>query len=79
LTLTPQEIDKYITRIELHCKLVDISQINVEVPKDKNDNHVLTTLIASKSSWLISGDNDLLSLSHKFNIITPEKFVSRFI
>ncbi len=79
ITLTDQELEKYITRIELHSQLVDISETMVEVPTDKNDNHVLATLIASGADWLVSGDSDLLNLQKKYNIITPENFVNKFI
>jgi putative PIN family toxin of toxin-antitoxin system len=79
MVLTDQELEKYITRIELHSHLIDISEMMVEVPSDKNDNHVLATLIASGADWLVSGDSDLLNLQKKYNIITPENFVNKFI
>jgi putative PIN family toxin of toxin-antitoxin system len=74
-----EKIENYCFLLRLNCHLVDIKNIKAEVPKDKRDNHVLATFLASKSDFLISGDSDLLELKDKYQIISPKEFIKKFL
>lgn len=74
-----KEIENYCLLLRFECHLVDIKTTKAEVPKDKKDNHILATFLASQSDFLISGDSDLLDLQEKYQILSPREFVERFL
>lgn len=41
------------------------------------DNMVLTTLLASKADFLVTGDQDLLVLANEYRIVAPANFAYR--
>jgi uncharacterized protein len=45
--------------------------------RDPNDQAVLATLQASKATYLITGDKDLLALADRYPIVTPAEFWER--
>jgi putative PIN family toxin of toxin-antitoxin system len=45
--------------------------------RDSKDLKVLGTLLASQADYLVTGDKDLLALSHKYPILTPAAFWQR--
>lgn len=73
------EIRNYCSLLKFKGLLFDIKHIKASVPKDQKDNHVLATFLASKADYLISGDDDLLSLSKKYKILSPKEFVDKFL
>ena len=48
--------------------------------RDKADNMVLETAIAGKCSFLITGDNDLLTLREyeRLQVVTPSQFLKQY-
>ena len=58
---------------------VDVSGIEVPLPRDAADQMVLATLVAGGAEWLVSGDDDLLVLADQFPILSPTAFVTRFL
>ena len=58
---------------------VDLSGIEVPLPRDAADQMVLATLVAGGAEWLVSGDDDLLVLADQFPILSPTAFVTRFL
>jgi len=79
LKLSDLEIDNYCSLLKFHCHFFETKIITAKVPKDCKDDHVLATLIASEANYLISGDDDLLSLSKSFPIISLKDFVEKFM
>ncbi len=74
-----EQITRYIALLRFEAELVSIVGVEANVPADPKDNHLLATLIASKSDWLITGDRDFDELSEGQPIITPSEFVRRFL
>jgi putative PIN family toxin of toxin-antitoxin system len=58
---------------------VDLSDIEVPLPRDAADQMVLATFVAAGAEWLVSGDYDLLVLADQFPILSPTAFVTRFL
>ncbi len=58
---------------------VDVTGVDVPLPRDADDHAVLATLVAAKADWLISGDEDLLVLADRLPILAPAAFVDRFL
>lgn len=79
LQLDDSEIKNYISFLRFYAHFVDIKNVKAVVPKDRKDDHVLATFLASNSDYLISGDDDLLSLKTKYKIISPREFVEKFL
>ncbi len=70
-------IQEFIRQLCLRVEIVDISDIEVEVPTDPDDSPILASLIAAKADFLISGDKDLLALRDIYPIETPAEFAGR--
>jgi putative PIN family toxin of toxin-antitoxin system len=45
--------------------------------RDPKDLKVIGTLLAAGADFLVTGDKDLLALSHKYPILTPAAFWQR--
>lgn len=71
-----EKINHYIDLFSFYAKRVDIEGISVEVAKDQNDAPILATFIAAQADYLVTGDDDLLSLAGSYSIITPAKFLN---
>ncbi|MDO9011741.1 MAG: putative toxin-antitoxin system toxin component, PIN family [Gallionella sp.] len=74
-----EHISRYIALMRFEAEVVDIVGVEANVPADRNDNHLLATLIASKADWLITGDSDFDELTGLHPIISPSEFVRRFL
>lgn len=79
LTATDSQLNNFFELVKLRSNFFSIERIKAIVPKDKNDNKVLATLIASASDYLITGDKGLLELSASYPIITPSNFVGKYL
>ncbi len=75
LKLNDEEIVNYCSLLKFNFHLFNIKKIKAKVLKDRNDDHILATLIASKADYLISGDDDLLSLNKDYSIISLKEFI----
>jgi putative PIN family toxin of toxin-antitoxin system len=75
LQLDEPEIESYCFLLRFYTSLFEIKHIKESVPKDKKDNHILATLIASNADYLITGDDDLLSLRDSYKIISLKDFM----
>ena len=71
------EIQAFIRQLCLRVEIVDISDIDAQVPTDPDDSPILATLIAANADILVSGDNDLLALREEYCIESPAEFVLR--
>jgi hypothetical protein len=47
--------------------------------RDPNDLPILALLIGSAADHLVTGDKDMLALADAYPILTPAKFVDRFL
>jgi len=79
LKLSEAEIENYCSLLRFRFHLFEIKNIKAKVPKDAKDNHILATLIASKADYLITGDDDLLSLRADYKIISLQDFFKNFV
>lgn len=77
LTWSRREIEAYLKQLYLRSVAVDISGTTAFVPKDRVDNAILATLIASGAECLVTGDTDLLALRERYSILTPAEFAQR--
>ena len=78
LKLTDSEIENYCSLLNFSAQVFDIKHIKAKVPKDHKDDHILATFLASEADYLISGDDDLLCLRGKYQIISVKDFTSKF-
>ncbi|MBL8382354.1 MAG: putative toxin-antitoxin system toxin component, PIN family [Burkholderiales bacterium] len=67
----------YVSLLRFACTLVDIDAVPANVPRDRSDDPILATLIASGADCLVTGDADLLELAAQHPILTPAEFWAR--
>ena len=79
LKLSDLEIENYCSLLKFHCHFFETKTVATQVPKDRNDDHVLATLITSEAKYLVSGDDDLLSLAKDYPIISLKDFAEKFM
>ena len=70
------KIEQYILLIKLLSNFVilpetDLVQADV---RDLKDKPILATLVHSQGDYLVTGDQDLICLSHTYSIITLREF-----
>lgn len=70
-------IARYVTLLRFEADVVTIDHETPEVPRDATDTTVLRTFLAGGADFLVSGDEDLLSLARQYSIISPADFVAR--
>ena len=68
------KISQFVLLLRFKTDIVSLDGINAEVPTDPDDNMALATYIASNAEYLISGDNDLLSLASDYAVLSPSDF-----
>jgi uncharacterized protein len=75
---TPSEYADLIDILTLRAELVEPESLDPKAARDPDDIPVLGTLLASKADYLITGDDDLLSLTEQYAaIISPADFWRR--
>lgn len=75
--LTPAEIRDLADSFMFLADVVEPSGVADAHLRDAADQPVLLTLVASKASYLITGDKDLLALAGRHPIVTPAAFWAR--
>jgi putative PIN family toxin of toxin-antitoxin system len=70
-------IEQFVLLLRFKTHIVEIEQVDAEVPDDPDDNMILATFLAGRAEYLISGDRDLLALQHRYPILTPAEFAKR--
>jgi len=75
---TQQEIQELIKSLTLHSDLIEVKS-KVEMCRDPKDNFLLSLCVDSNANFLITGDDDLLSLKKigKAKIITIKEYLDR--
>ena len=71
------DLESFILALESRIYKVNLGSIFIDICRDPNDNFIIETAVISKSTYIISGDKDLLSLKNykKIKIITPLDFI----
>jgi putative PIN family toxin of toxin-antitoxin system len=75
---TQQEIQELIKSLTIHSELIEVKS-NIEMCRVPKDNFLLSLCFDSNANFLITGDDDLLSLKKigKTKIITIKEYVDR--
>jgi len=68
------EIRDFVDSLAFLADLVEPEQTANPQLRDAADQPVLSTFLASKANYLITGDKDLLALSSHYPIVTPADF-----
>ena len=79
VALSDNELDRYVQALRFVADVIDPAGVAVQVPKDRDDDVILATLVAGKADWLITGDAALLALADQYPILTPSDFVARHV
>lgn len=74
IRLTDDEIARYLAELRYMTEPVDIAGTRVRVPRDRRDDIVLATFLASRADALLTGDADLLELADRHRILTARQF-----
>lgn len=74
LDWSQQEIQDFIDSLAILANLVEPVPTDETNLRDRADQPVLGTLLASKVNYLVTGDKDLLALANQYPIITPAEF-----
>jgi putative PIN family toxin of toxin-antitoxin system len=77
ITLSTAEIRDLADSFLFLADIVEPSSQEDPSLRDQNDQPVLATLRASKATYLITGDKDLLALADRYPIVTPAQFWER--
>jgi putative PIN family toxin of toxin-antitoxin system len=79
ITLSDDELDRYVQALRFTADVVNPAGAVVQVPGDRDDDVILATLVVGKADWLITGDAALLALADRYPIVTPAVFVMRYL
>lgn len=79
ILLSDHEIERFVGELRFLVELVDTATTAVAVPRDRNDDIVLTACVAGQADALVTGDADLLVLRADHPIMTPAEFVARHL
>lgn len=71
------EVEHLLSLLQFQADIVDIGNVEANVPDDPNNAHILATYLAAKAEYLVSGDTDLLALRNTYSILTPQEFWQR--
>jgi uncharacterized protein len=75
---TDEDVTDFLNRLRAAATLVgDLPQVTV-VTRDPNDDMVIATAVRAQAAYIVTRDNDLLSLQQYEDIIiiTPEAFIA---
>ena len=81
LGFTPEETDETLADYLGFHELVDIPGVLDAVPRDPEDNAVLECAVAGEAQFIVTGDQDLLSLGEfqGVEILTAAEFERRWL
>jgi uncharacterized protein len=71
--------DRMLTEIRMLAELIDPPPLAQPVCRDPDDDAVLALAAAAQADWIVSGDDDLLSLAsfEGITILTPAQALRR--
>jgi putative PIN family toxin of toxin-antitoxin system len=79
IRLSDEELERYLAELRYVAEMVDIAGSKAQVPKDRRDDIVLATYLASGADFLLTGDDDLLSLRPDYSILTAREFYDQHL
>ena len=79
ISLSDEELDRYIQTLRYVADVVDPAGVAAEVPGDKDDEVILATLIVARADCLLTGDAALLALADRYPIMKPSVFADRHL
>ena len=68
---------KYMVILAIEADIVEPAAVPNSRARDAKDLPVLGTFLAAQADYLVTGDNDLLALKHRYAIVTPAEFWNR--
>lgn len=79
ISLSDEELERYFAELRYIAEMVDIVGSTAHVPRDRRDDIVLSAYIASGADYLLTGDDDLLSLRPDHSILTAREFYEQHL
>jgi putative PIN family toxin of toxin-antitoxin system len=79
IALSDEELERYLAELHYIAEMVDIAGSTARVPRDGRDDIVLATYLASGADYLLTGDDDLLSLRPDHSILTAREFYDQHL
>jgi putative PIN family toxin of toxin-antitoxin system len=73
------ELERYLAELHYIAEIVDVGGTAARVPRDRRDDMVLATFVASGADYLLTGDDDLLSLRSDHAILTAREFYDQHL
>ena len=72
-----EELELFISALAPRLIIVSLGTVTIDVARDPKDNVVLETAIVGRAKYIISGDDDLLSLKEyqRILITSPSDFL----
>lgn len=77
ITLSGEETRDLADSFLFLAEIVEPAAVHEKALRDRTDEVVLGTLLASSADDLVTGDKDLLALSGRYPIATPAEFWER--
>ena len=74
IPLSDAELERYLSELHYVAEVVDLRGVRARVPRDRRDDIILATYLASDADYLLTGDDDLLSLRPEYAILTAREF-----
>ena len=72
-----EKINQYIETLSFFTEVITLEQPFILVERDLKDSPILTTLVHGQADYLVTGDQDLLSLSCRYPILSLQQFLER--
>lgn len=79
IRLSDEELERYLAELRYVAEMVDIADSRAQVPRDRRDDIVLATYLMSGADFLLTGDDDLLSLRADYSILTAREFYDQHL
>lgn len=70
-----EKIKTYVNFIAFFAEIITPKDIRIEVESDPNDTPILAVFLESGANYLITGDDDLLSMREQYAIISITEFL----
>ena len=79
IPISDEELERYLAELHYIAEIVDIGGSAASVPRDRRDDMVLATYLASGADYLLTGDDDLLALRSHHAILTAREFYDQHL
>jgi putative PIN family toxin of toxin-antitoxin system len=79
IALSDAELARYLAELRYIGEVVDLTGMTAQVRRDRRDDIVLATFIASGADYLLTGDDDLLALRPRYAILTAREFYEQHV